>query len=50
MAEVVRTKNKSVECEGGEPPYGHPLVYLEIKDESGKIVCPYCSKEFVLDK
>ena len=34
-------------CDGGGGDMGHPLVYLKIGDEGG-IVCPYCSRHFVL--
>ena len=41
-------KDKIVACDGGED-FGHPLIYLNIA-KSGKVVCPYCSKIFVLKK
>ncbi|MES2214868.1 MAG: zinc-finger domain-containing protein [Pseudomonadota bacterium] len=49
-SEIVHTKARSVSCLGKEAPYDHPLVYLEIVEEVGKIDCPYCGKEFVLTK
>jgi len=45
--EIEFVHTRSVSCQGLEAPYDHPLVYLEIKDEAGKIDCPYCGKEFV---
>ena len=33
-------------CDGGGP-LGHPKVYLKIGDE-GEIVCPYCSRRYIL--
>ena len=48
--EIELTESNSVSCQGREAPYDHPLVYLEIKGEVGKIDCPYCGKEFVLKK
>jgi uncharacterized Zn-finger protein len=40
----------SVSCQGHEAPYDHPLVYLQIKEDAGKIDCPYCGKEFILKR
>jgi uncharacterized Zn-finger protein len=42
---VVYSDTKKVKCSGTEDGLGHPLVYLTIKLD--KIICPYCSKEFV---
>lgn len=36
-----------VGCDGGGGVLGHPLVYLHIERE-GDVVCPYCSRRFVL--
>ena len=33
--------------DGGGGPLGHPLVYLHT-DDDGEVVCPYCSRHFVL--
>ncbi|WPY00160.1 Zinc-finger domain protein [Candidatus Trichorickettsia mobilis] len=48
IVEIVNTKTSSVSCAGKEVPYDHPKVYLEIDTENGSIVCPYCSKKFIL--
>ncbi len=61
--EPVHAASASVSCDGdgesqgnshGNPqgnshgnPNGHPKVYLKIGD-SGEVVCPYCSRRFVL--
>lgn len=45
--ETITVKSRKVACNGGDGPLGHPLVYLKIGDE-GDVVCPYCSKRFVL--
>jgi uncharacterized Zn-finger protein len=42
---MVYSDIRKVKCSGTEDGLGHPLVYLTIK--SDKIICPYCSKEFV---
>ena len=27
---------------------GHPLVYLEVKQGQENVICPYCSRKFVI--
>jgi len=44
--EVVSSSN--VVCDGGGGVLGHPKIYLDMGKEV-KIICPYCSKSFVLD-
>lgn len=46
--EIIETISTSVSCLGKEPPFDHPRIYLEIDSTKGSIVCPYCSKTFVL--
>ncbi len=46
--EVVRVKERTVACDGGEGPLGHPRVFLELGDE-GRVECPYCDRLFVLE-
>ena len=38
--------NSRVSCDGGV--LGHPKIYLDM-GRGKKIVCPYCSKLFVLE-
>jgi len=45
--QVVSSSN--VVCDGGGGALGHPKIYLDMGKEK-KIVCPYCSKLFVLEK
>jgi uncharacterized Zn-finger protein len=45
--EKIEVKTRIVGCDGGGGALGHPLVYLQIGN-SGDIVCPYCSRHFVL--
>jgi len=45
--QVVSSSN--VVCDGGGGVLGHPKIYLDMGKEK-KIVCPYCSKLFVLEK
>jgi len=42
--DITYVNSHTVKCEGHGDGLGHPLVYLEIKNE--QIVCPYCSKTF----
>ena len=41
------SKPRAVSCDGGNGAYGHPRVYLKILDT--QIMCPYCSRLFVLE-
>ncbi len=45
--ERIEVKTATVGCDGGGGDLGHPIVYLKIGDE-GEIVCPYCSRDFLL--
>jgi uncharacterized Zn-finger protein len=45
--ETIHAKTREVSCDGGNGAYGHPKVYLKILDR--QIVCPYCSRLFVLE-
>ena len=49
MAEKDQSEDNTatVGCDGGGGDTGHNMVYLKIGDEGG-IVCPYCSRHFVL--
>ncbi len=44
---LVEVGTKSVACDGGGGPLGHPLTYYEIGAE-GTVVCGYCGLKFVL--
>ena len=46
-AEVIHVTTRSVSCDGGGGPLGHPKVFLKIPGK--QIACPYCSRIFVLD-
>ncbi len=45
--DVITVTDPKVACDGGGGALGHPLVYLRIGPE-GEIVCPYCSRRYVL--
>jgi uncharacterized Zn-finger protein len=46
--DTITVTSSVVGCDGGGGPLGHPLVYLKIEPD-GHVVCPYCSRQFVLD-
>jgi uncharacterized Zn-finger protein len=47
-ADTITAESPAVACDGGGGgPLGHPRVFLRI-GETGEIVCPYCSRRFVL--
>jgi uncharacterized Zn-finger protein len=43
----INVKTRAVSCDGGEGVYGHPKVFLRIAGT--EVMCPYCSKLFVLE-
>ena len=47
--ETIYVKSRTVACDGGGGPLGHPAVYLNMGDET-EVVCPYCSRHFVLEE
>lgn len=46
--ETIVTEQTEVSCEGGGGPLGHPRVFLHIRSEDGVVVCPYCSRTYML--
>lgn len=46
--EVTYVQHSEVVCDGSGGSLGHPRVFLHIDEDDGKVVCPYCSKTFVL--
>lgn len=49
MFETIEVSQSEVTCDGGNGALGHPRVYLHIDHDDGdKVVCPYCSRTFVL--
>jgi len=43
--ETIYVTEPTVACDGGK--YGHPRVFLHMTSR-GDVVCPYCSRRFVL--
>lgn len=48
LPETVTVETMEVSCDGGGGALGHPKVYLHLATDNGSVVCPYCSKTFVL--
>ena len=46
--ETITVRKMVVRCDGGGGALGHPAVFLHIDEETGDVVCPYCSRRFVL--
>ena len=49
----IKTTSRKFTCDGlvkpdMHPSEGHPRVYLTMKDNETRLVCPYCSTVFVL--
>ena len=42
-SQEIEVAEEVVACDGGLEN-GHPRVFLHIEHDSGKVVCPYCSK------
>lgn len=42
----VHTESDVVSCDGNNPQFGHPKVYLNL-NPNGQTVCPYCSQQFI---
>ena len=45
--EIIYVDQLKVICDGGGGPLGHPREFLHIKQEEGKVMCPYCSRLYV---
>ncbi len=50
--EVLQVNERVVSCDGGMGRLGHPKVYLHMQGplggEARQVVCPYCSRLFLL--
>ncbi len=47
MNDIRESTTPEVVCDGDGETDGHPRVYLNM-GENNEIVCPYCSRKFVL--
>jgi uncharacterized Zn-finger protein len=41
-------ENARVACDGGEGALGHPRVWLQIPEDTGRVECPYCDCLYIL--
>lgn len=48
ITETIETDHMDVACDGGNGALGHPRVWLHIRPETRDVVCPYCSRQYVL--
>jgi uncharacterized Zn-finger protein len=46
--EIIPVDDRTVACDGGDPPLGHPRVFLYIEERS--VQCPYCSRLYLLNE
>jgi uncharacterized Zn-finger protein len=46
--EIIHVDEPVVACDGGDGAFGHPRVFLHIED--GSVMCPYCSRLYVLNE
>ena len=49
--EIIETNSLEIHCDGADgagASLGHPRVFLHIDPDKGAIVCPYCSRQYVL--
>ena len=49
QGDTIIVNARHVSCDGGGGELGHPKVYLEIKEGTDEILCPYCSRHFVFE-
>lgn len=47
VSDIIKVTDLTVRCEGGQGAEGHPVVYLNL-EKTGEVVCPYCSRKYVL--
>ena len=41
--EVIQIKKRTLSCDGGNGPLGHPRVFLTVGSDK-EVLCPYCSR------
>jgi uncharacterized Zn-finger protein len=46
--QVVTTGRVTCDGNGADPSLGHPRIWLSFGEGEREIVCPYCSRSFVL--
>jgi uncharacterized Zn-finger protein len=48
--ETIYVQQKRIACDGGGGALGHPRVYLTIYEETHQVICPYCSRTYILEE
>lgn len=48
--ETIYIDSLETACDGGGGALGHPRVFLHVDDETRQVMCPYCSRTYVLRK
>ncbi|MGC2854974.1 zinc-finger domain-containing protein [Novispirillum sp. DQ9] len=48
VIETIEVETIDVPCDGGQAALGHPRVWLHIEHDTHDVVCPYCSRRYVL--
>jgi uncharacterized Zn-finger protein len=46
--EIIHVDSRTIACDGGDGPLGHPRVYLRIPGT--EVTCPYCSRLYILNE
>ena len=46
--ETIEVEKMTISCDGGGGALGHPNVFLHLDPVTHQVVCPYCSRRFVL--
>lgn len=49
LIDTVAVTTNDVACDGTGASGGHPRVWLHIDPATRDVVCPYCSRRFVLE-
>ena len=44
--ETLEAEKKTVACDGGDGPLGHPRVFLRMGNDN-QVECPYCGRLFI---
>jgi uncharacterized Zn-finger protein len=44
--ETIEVENRTVACDGGGGPLGHPRVFLNMGGDA-HVDCPYCGRRYV---
>lgn len=45
--EIIIVDSYRVACDGGDGALGHPRVWLQIPEDVGFVICPYCGRKYI---